>query len=149
MNKLRLLLIPFCLIAFLYAGVAPCAAQTCRINCGKSGSGQTIYKEVYEYDFVTEKPSFPGGDSKLIGFINSTRRYPEKAYKRGIEGRVMLSFVVNADGSVTNLRILKGVEASLNSEALRIFSSMPPWQPGKIEGRPVPVRVIWPVPFRR
>jgi protein TonB len=57
--------------------------------------------------------------------------------------------VVNADGTVSNICVLKGVEHSLDQEALRIFASMPAWKPGKIDGIPVPVRVIWPVPFRK
>ena len=144
----RLLLTPLFLFPCLMAVVQPATAQTCRINCGRS-NGQTIYKEVYEYDFVSEKPVFPGGNSKLVGFINETRKYPAEAYKKGIQGRVTCSFVINTDGSVSNIKILKGVESSLNQEALRIFAAMPSWTPGKINGHPVPVRVIWPVPFRR
>lgn len=133
----------------LVAAGLPAMAQTCRINCGRTVDGSILYKEVYEYDFVSEKPSFPGGDGRLIGFINRERRYPERAYKKGIQGRVTCSFVVNADGTVSNITILKGVEPSLNKEALRIFAAMPVWNPGKIDGRPVPVRVIWPIPFRK
>lgn len=149
MCKHRLLLLPALLFPALVAAVPEAAAQTCRINCGRADNGHTVYKEVYEYDFVCEKPVFPGGNSCLVRFINDHRRYPEAAYKRGIQGRVMCSFVVNADGTVSNVQVLKGVESSLNKEALRIFSSMPVWTPGKIDGCPVPVRVIWPVPFRK
>ncbi len=133
----------------VFVAALPASAQTCRINCGRSGDGSILYKEVYEYDFVSEKPSFPGGDSRLVSFINKERRYPEHAYRKGIQGRVTCSFVVNVDGSISNITILKGVEPSLNKEALRIFSQMPEWIPGKLDGRPVPVRVIWPIPFRR
>lgn len=125
------------------------AAQTCRVSCGKNAEGHQIFKEVYEYDYVSEKPSFPGGDYLLMNFINKTRRYPSKAYKKGIQGRVTCSFVVNTDGSISNIHILKGVEQSLNEEALRIIASMPLWNPGKINGQHVPVRVIRCVPFRR
>lgn len=124
------------------------SAQTCKIRCGSTSDGRCIYKEVYEYDYVTVKPSFPGGDSKMICFINKTREYPSEAYKKRISGRVTCSFVINADGSVSDIKILKGVEPSLNKEALRIFRKMPVWSPGKIDNTPVPVRVIRSIHFR-
>ncbi|MBD5289581.1 MAG: energy transducer TonB [Bacteroides sp.] len=123
-------------------------AQTCRIRCGVSSEGQKLYKEVFEYDFVATKPSYPGGDTGLLEFINKNRRYPQRAYEKRIQGRVTCQFVVNTDGSVSNLEIIRGAERSLNEEALRILSLMPAWEPGRIEGRPVPVRVVWSVPFR-
>lgn len=123
--------------------------QTCRVNCGTNAAGVQTYMEVYEYDFVTEKPHFPGGEEKLLKYINHTREYPEQAYRNGIQGRVMCSFVVMADGSISYVRVLRGVEASLNNEAKRVLSKMPHWQPGRLNGRAVPVRVIYPITFRR
>lgn len=128
---------------------AEAPAQTCRVSSGVSSNGAMAYKEVFEYDYVDIKPEFPGGSCRMIRFINDNRRYPVEAYARGIEGRVTCSFVVNADGSVSNITILKGVEVSLNTEAVRILSQMPDWIPGQIEGRNVPVRVICAVPFRK
>ena len=132
-------------------GLTPAAAtaQTCRVNIGSTPTGAMSYIEVFEYDYVTDKPSFPGGDSKLMKFINDTREYPKPAYDRGIQGRVTCSFVVNIDGSVSHISVLRGVEPSLNKEAIRILSKMPEWHPGKLNGQPVPTRVIWSVPFRK
>ena len=124
-------------------------AQTCRVTAGMTADGRRSYMEVYEYDYVEDKPQFPGGDSRLVAFINETRRYPAKAYREGVEGRVTCSFVVNTDGSISHISVLKGVEYSLNQEAMRIFSKMPDWSPGKIDGHPVPVRVIGAIPFRK
>ena len=124
-------------------------AQTCKVNCGVNHEGCLKYKEVYEYDYVTEKPSFPGGETKFVRYINKTREYPKEAYEKGIEGRVICSFVVNSDGSISNIQILRGVEKSLNNEAVRIISKMPDWVPGKIDGHNVPVRVIHPIVFRK
>lgn len=124
-------------------------AQTCRVNCGVSAEGHIKYKEVYEYDYVSEKPTFPGGETKFLRYINKTREYPKAAYKKGIQGRVICSFVVNSDGSISNVQILRGVEESLNKEAIRIISQMPEWEPGKIDGHNVPVRVIYPIAFRK
>lgn len=136
-------------VAMFTMATTKASAQTCRIRAGNSSSGCVTYMEVYEYDYVKVKPQFPGGDDKLVAFINDNRHYPSEAYKKGIQGRVTCSFVVNADGSVSHISILKGVEHSLNQEALRIMGKMPEWSPGKREGRAVPVRVVWSVPFRK
>lgn len=125
------------------------SAQRCRVNIGTNASGSAHYLEVYEYDYVSEKPTFPGGDAKLVEFINKTRQYPKEAYKKGIQGRVTCSFVVNADGTVGHISILRGVEQTLNQEAMRVISKMPEWKAGRHDGRAVPVRVIWSVPFRK
>lgn len=136
------------IILLLNLFYAPASAQTCRISLG-SNNGQASYMEVYEYDYVSEKPSFPGGDCRLMQFINETRVYPDEAYRKGIQGRVTCSFVVNANGSISHVTVLKSVEESLNKEAVRILNLMPDWNPGRVDGRPVPVRVIRCIPFRR
>lgn len=143
----KTLLIAFAILAA--ASPALCHAQTVRVRCGTGADGRLAYKEVYEYDYVDDKPCFPGGECKLIAYINEHRRYPRKAYKKGIQGRVICSFIVNADGSVSNVSVLKGVEETLNAEAARILAMMPDWRPGRIEGIPVPVRVLYPIPFRK
>ncbi len=139
------------MLALAGAMLLPLASrsQTCRVSCGTNAAGVHVYMEVYEYDYVTEKPHFPGGEEKLLKYINRTREYPEHAYRQGIQGRVMCSFVVMADGSISYVRVLRGVEATLNNEAKRVLSEMPNWKPGKVNGRPVPVRVIYPITFRR
>lgn len=85
----------------------------------------------------------------MISYINEERRYPAKAYAAGVEGRVTCSFVVNQDGKVSNITVVRGVEPSLNKEAIRILSGMPDWIPGKHGGQKVPVRVICAIPFRK
>lgn len=140
----------FLISAPLSLWLAPeASAQTCRITSGITANGSRSYMEVYEFDFVEEKPEFPGGGQKLISFINETRRYPAHAYANGIEGRVTCSFIVNTDGSLSHISVIRGVEPSLNREAVRIISKMPAWNPGKIDGQTVPVRVICAVPFRK
>ncbi|MDE6532724.1 MAG: energy transducer TonB [Muribaculaceae bacterium] len=125
------------------------SAQTCRVTSGVGADGKMTYKEVFEFDFVEEKPDFPGGRASMVAYINEHRRYPAEAYARGVEGRVTCSFVINTDGSVSNISVIRGVEPSLNREAVRLLSKMPAWKPGKISGQPVPVRVICYVPFRK
>ncbi len=142
-------IMPAALTALFILGIIPADAQTCRVAMGFADNGTPCYREVYEYDYVTEKPTFPGGDSKLIEFINSTRKYPKNAYRKGIQGRVTCSFIVNTDGSVSNVRVLRKVENSLDHEAVRIIGLMPDWHPGSINGVKVPVRVIRSIPFRK
>ncbi len=148
MNKTLILsFIITCLSQFFVTKEA--GAQICRVNVGKSTGGGGSYIEVFEYDYVSEKPQFPGGDSQLVAFINQNRVYPQEAYKKGIQGRVTCSFVINTDGTVSHVSILKGVEQTLNQEAIRIISKMPDWKPGRHGGQIVPVRMVWAVPFRK
>ena len=124
-------------------------SQTCKVKTATLDNGSPIYTEVFEYDYVDQKPEFPGGRSSMIKFINSTREYPSQAYESGIEGRVTCAFIVNPDGKVSHINVLRGVESSLNQEAIRIISKMPDWTPGMIEDHPVPTRVVCCIPFRK
>ena len=139
------------LIALLFTSLANTnviRSQTYKVKTGTL-NGSPVFTEVYEYDYVEEKPEFPGGVGSLINFINSTRQYPTEAYETGIEGRVTCAFVVHSDGKISHINVLRGVEPSLNHEAVRIISQMPEWHPGKINNEPVPVRVICYIPFRK
>ena len=124
-------------------------SQTCHIKTATLENGSAIYTEVFEYDYVDQKPEVPGGRGSMIKFINSTREDPADAYESGIEGRVTCAFVVNTDGKVTHINVLRGVESSLNQEAIRIISKMPDWSPGMINDQPVPTRVVCCIPFRK
>lgn len=147
MNKRALSLIA--LIAIAIANTTSSFSQTCKVKTATRTNGSVVYTEVYEYDYVDQKPEFPGGRCCMVSFINSNRQYPVEAYEMGIEGRVTCSFVVNPDGKISNVQVLRGVESSLNQEAMRIVAMMPQWTPGKIEDRVVPVRVVCCIPFRK
>lgn len=99
---------------------------------------------------VDEDPSFPGGQGALHQYLHNTIEYPEKALRAGIEGKVEVSFVVKADGSITDVGIAEngGVSRELNKEALRVVKNMPNWEPGKQREHPVDVRVELPIHFR-
>ena len=112
---------------------------------GQASSGV----EVYEFDYVDVQPQFPGGEHGLMNFINKTREYPYEAYKNHIQGRVVCSFIVGADGKVSNVRVLRGVrDESLNREAMRVISAMPRWEAGRVGGQAVNVRCVLPISFR-
>lgn len=107
-----------------------------------------VIVDVYDYDCVDVQPSFPGGDAEMLRFINRERHYPRQAYDKRIQGRVLCSFVVNEDGTISHVSVLKGVEESLDREAVRIISRMPQWSAGEISKNPVPVYCILPIAFR-
>ena len=136
-------------IILLILGFSNARAQTCRVAAGISGDGLQTYREVFEYDFVEVKPSFPGGNEALLDYINKNRQYPADAYERGIEGRVTCSFVVNADGNISHISVIKGCHKSLNMEAIRLLAEMPTWRPGRHLAHSVPVRVVHSIPFRK
>lgn len=110
---------------------------------------QGVSVSVYLSEEVDIHPSFPGGDRELLRFVNSERRYPARAYKEGIEGRVMCSFIVGTDGSISRIEVVRGVEQSLNAEAVRVIQAMPRWQPGSIDGEPVATYCLLPIAFRK
>ena len=100
------------------------------------------------YQVVEKMPEFPGGVQALMSYIKDNLRYPEDAKAAGIKGRVTVQFVVNKDGSISNIYKLRGVEPSLDAEALRIVASMPTWSPGIQDGEAVAVRYTVPITFR-
>ncbi|NLH28589.1 MAG: energy transducer TonB, partial [Bacteroidales bacterium] len=97
---------------------------------------------------VEEMPEFPGGQSALMKYLSENIRYPVIAQENGIEGRVICSFVVERDGSITDVQVVRGVDPSLDKEAVRVIQSMPKWKPGKQRGKPVRVRFTLPIVFR-
>ena len=136
-------------IILLILGLADAGAQTCRVSSGHSADGCKTYREVFEYDYVEVKPSFPGGNEALLDYINKNRHYPSDAYERGIEGRVTCSFVVNSNGNISHIKVIRGCHKSLNQEAMRLLSEMPDWVPGRHMSHCVPVRVVHSIPFRK
>ncbi|MBR3984391.1 MAG: M56 family metallopeptidase [Bacteroidaceae bacterium] len=100
------------------------------------------------FQVVEERPQFPGGDAELMKFINANVKYPKEAQEQGKQGRVIVVFVVEKDGSITDAEVLKPVDPLLDAEALRIVNMMPKWTPGKQRGKEVRVRFTIPVTFR-
>lgn len=100
------------------------------------------------FTVVEEMPKFPGGDGELLKFIAKSIKYPVIAQENGIQGRVICAFVVNRDGSVVDAEVLRGVDPSLDKEALRVIGTMPKWAPGKQRGKPVRVKYTVPITFR-
>lgn len=100
------------------------------------------------FDVVEEMPHFPGGPAALQAFLSSNTKYPVVAQENGVQGRVTVSFVVERDGSITDVRVVRSVDPSLDREASRVVRSMPRWSPGKQNGSTVRVKYTVPVVFR-
>lgn len=100
------------------------------------------------FDVVEEQPSFPGGQGALMQWLRDNIMYPVIAAENGIEGRVIVQFVVSKSGSISNVNVVRGVDPSLDKEAVRVVSNMPNWTPGKQNGTTVNVRYTLPVTFK-
>lgn len=100
------------------------------------------------FTVVEEMPEFPGGQMELLKYLSKSIKYPVIAQENGIQGRVVCAFVINRDGSIVDAEVLRGVDPSLDKEALRVINSMPKWKPGKQRGKPVRVKYTVPVVFR-
>lgn len=100
------------------------------------------------YTVVEEMPRFPGGDQALLKYINQNIKYPVDAQEKGLQGRVIASFIVLKDGKITDINVVRGVAPSLDEESVRVIASMPLWTPGKEGGKPVNVKYTVPITFR-
>ena len=101
------------------------------------------------FEVVESMPEFPGGGmTAMMQFLSKNIKYPVNAQKNGTQGRVTVQFIVNADGSISNIGIIRGVDPELDGEAVRVISTMPNWKPGTQKGKPVRVKYTVPVMFR-
>ena len=105
-------------------------------------------EETKIFEVVEQMPSFPGGDAALMQFLSKNIKDPVVAEEHGIQGRVIATFVVERDGSITDVKVVKSVDPSLDKEAIRVLKSMPKWIPGKQNGSAVRVKYTVPVTFR-
>jgi len=107
---------------------------------------EEISEEVI-FTVVEEWPSFPGGEEARLRFLSENIRYPQMAREAGIQGTVFLTFVVERDGSVTDVRIVRGIGGGCDEEAIRVVRNMPRWTPGRQRGQPVRVQFNMPIRF--
>lgn len=110
---------------------------------------EVVEEESIPFALVEKKPSFMGGDANTFSaWVNQHLEYPEVARENGVSGRVMLQFTVNPNGSVTDVKVLRGVDPALDQEAVRVISSSPKWEPGRQRDRAVKVTYTFPVVFQ-
>mgnify|MGYP002522300139 CR=1 FL=1 len=112
---------------------------------------EVVEEEVVEqeiFQIVEEMPQFPGGEQKLMEFVAKNIKYPQIARETGIQGRVFVGFVVEPDGSISNVKLLRGIGGGCDEEAMRVIKSLPKWKPGKQRGKAVRVSYQIPVFFK-
>ena len=124
----------------LKASAATAASASLRLSA--------VVKTDTVYNSVDKAPDYPGGIKKLLIDIKKNLRYPSNALKNKIQGRVIVSFVVKKDGSVTDVKVVRGISPEIDNEALRIMSLLPKWQPGSDKGKLVNVHYNMPIPFK-
>jgi len=103
---------------------------------------------IYEAGDVEVMPQFPGGDEAMMKFIQENTAYPESAKKKGIGGKTFVAFTIEKDGSITDVKVLRGCDKECDAEAVRVVKSMPKWKPGKVKGQPVRVNFTMPFVFK-
>ena len=120
-----------------------------RNDYGYEVGEESVEEEAIPFALVEQKPLFQGGDANAFSkWVNQNLAYPDIAKENGIQGRVTLQFTVGTDGKVSGVKVLRGVDPSLDKEAVRVVSSSPKWTPGKQRDRPVKVTYTFPVIFQ-
>jgi protein TonB len=99
------------------------------------------------FDVVEKMPEYPGGQAALFEYLSTNVKYPADAEKQKIQGRVLVTFIVNTDGSITDIEVVKKAFPSLDAEAVRVISGMPKWIPGEQKGKKVRVKYTIPLSF--
>jgi len=115
---------------------------------GPIGPVEEASDEDQVYEVVENNPEFPGGDEALMAYLQKNIKYPAIAQDNGIQGRVIIEFVVNRDGSVVDPKVMKSLDPSCDKEAMRVIKAMPKWKPGRQRGKAVRVKFRVPVLFR-
>ena len=134
---------PWARLKYLY--ILPIVA-ICMIACTQSA--KSTASDYITYEAVEEKPEYPGGMGELSKLLSSNLKYPLKSQENGVQGEVLVQFVVDKEGNIEEVTVFKGVDPYLDAEALRVIKMMPKWKPGKHEGKEVNVKCTIPVGFR-
>ena len=126
------------------------AARVAVVEAAPVEVTEVVQQEVSQkiHEVVEQPPQFPGGQSALLSWLSQNIHYPPVAEENGIYGRVVVSFVVESDGSISNVQVVRGVDPSLDKEAVRVTKAMPKWLPGKQNGQAVRVKYNLPVTFK-
>ena len=133
------------LLAVVFAP-AGANAQNKKVKKARTHKDTTTDDKVYEV--CEQMPTYEGGDVALLKYLTDSVKYPESAKKHGVQGRVIIGFIVEKDGSLTNVKVLRAVDRALDAEALRVVKGMPKWIPGRQNKQRVRVKYNVPVSFR-
>ena len=133
----------YCTLAYSQSNDTDVANKECT-----SDTLKTKQDNSKKYEVVEQMPSFPGGINALMNYLNKNMKYPRAAENAGIQGRVVAQFIVDKDGSITNVKVVKSVHPLLDAEAVRVVESMPKWIPGMNKGEAISVRYTIPLTFK-
>ncbi len=128
-------------------------APVCAQNSDTSETDEDVpvlEEEQEEPAFIVVEvmPEFPGGQDKMMKFIRDNVKYPQEAQKKEVEGRVVVTFVVEKDGSLTDVKVVRDIGFGCGEEAVRVIKRMPKWKPGTQRGKPVKVKMALPIQFK-
>lgn len=118
-------------------------AQNKKVKKAQTHKDTTADDKVYKV--CEQMPTYEGGDAALMKYIGENLKYPEEAKERGLQGRVVVGFIIEKDGSLTDVKVLRSVDRALDAEALRVVKGMPKWIPGRQNGQCVRVRYLLPI----
>lgn len=139
----------FLSLLLLFTGVANAQTESVHVVPPTPSPVEPVQeKNDVVYTYVEQMPEFPGGNEAMMEFIRKNLRYPETAKETGVEGRVIVRFVVNEDGTVSDITILRDIGAGCGAEAVHVVKMMPKWKSGKQNGRAVRTYMTLPVMFR-
>ena len=108
---------------------------------------EVVPEETFDMAAVEERPQFPGGEAAYFRYLSTHTRYPQLEMEQGIQGKVWVEFTIDTAGVINHVKVMRGVSPGLDLEAVRVVKAMPRWQPGKMNGKAVPVRYIMPINF--
>jgi TonB family protein len=135
-NQKRLLVLPMAILALTLLSLNASGQKT------EAGMTDGAYQK------VDVMPVFPGGDAGLLKLISDSTRYPKDAKEKGIQGKVIVRFMVKKDGTVSEVSVLQGVSPSLDTESIRVVKTLPKFTPGELNGKKVPVWYVIPITFK-
>jgi len=137
----------FAISALVLLGIvfAPVGANAQNKKVKKAQTHKDTTADDKVYKVCEQMPTYEGGDAALMKYIGENLKYPEEAKERGLQGRVVVGFIIEKDGSLTDVKVLRSVDRALDAEALRVVKGMPKWIPGRQNGQCVRVRYLLPI----
>lgn len=142
-----LLSIPLMMLVVMFFGMTNGGRDITAI-AKTSPAADTSLQQEEPYTFVDQMPSYPGGVNAVLEFISSNVVYPQAAKKEGVQGKVMVGFIIEKDGSMSDIKVVKGIGGGCDEEAVRVTKLMGKWNPGMQKGKPVRVRMVMPYQFK-
>ena len=141
----KCLLFAISALVLLVIVVAPARANAQNKKVKKAQTRKDTTTDDKVYDVCEQMPIFEGGDAALLKYLRENLKYPDKTKDRGVQGRLIIGFIVEKDGSLTDVKVLRPVDIALDAEVLRVVKGMPKWIPGRHNGQRVRVRYLLPI----